>query len=551
MSLRINHNIASLGGQRNLQKNDAAVSKSLERLSSGLQINRASDNAAGLVISEQMRSQLAGLKQAVDNSETAVAMIQTSEGSLDEMSSLLSKMRELALHAANAATNDTSQVLADQRELDNAIDSITRIASTTQFGTKKLLDGTLAGANNYDSTKVYRFDVGSDLLSRADFRASMADLCVTTAGTKTSMSVAGGQITGTMFDAGGTQATTNLTSFLNGAVSAFGFTNTGSALSAASFFSAGTNYLAEGAALTITVKGIDFRFESGESVADILSKINNAQESYTLAVSSATSGVGPSMVRNVLGVGGDANDITYRFSNAVKASPTSAATAGSQSGSVALAAADVTRGTQTVAALKNVNIGGAATTISLVADTLDASILRANGYGILIDTSNAFSGAAGSLTVNLNKGALFQVGANASQQTAVDIKSMKAYDLGLGGDSRTSGRIENLASLKSRQSLVNSDFKGALQVIDKAIDDVTSLRGQLGAFQANTLETGLNSLRVTTENLTSAESTIRDVDFAKESAEFTKNNILVQASTSMLSQANQLPQGVLSLLGGR
>jgi flagellin len=546
MSLRINHNIASINGQRNLMRNDAAVSKSLERLSSGLKINKASDNAAGLVISEQMRAQISGLKQAVDNSETAVAMVQTAEGALDEMNSLLTKMRELTLHAANAGTNDSSQVLADQKELDNAVDSISRIATTTQFGTKKLLDGSLAGANNFDTTKVHRFDVGSDLMARADFKASSAELCITTAGTKTSLSLAIADYTGAdMHVAGGT-----LASFLAGSFSAAVFCAGGETVSTDIFFLDDTFRLADGASLTATVMGKDFTFSSGESAGDILSQLNAAQDEYTFSKGAVLwTDFGPTVTRNKLGVGGTPADFSLRFSNGVKSSPTAAATTGILTNRLSLTEANMVRGVQTVARLTGVSLGGAATTINLVADTDDAAILKANGYGVAIDTANAFAGATGSTAVTLNKGALFQIGANASQQTAVDLKSAQAFNLGLGGDTRTSGRIENLASLKSRQSLVKGDFKGALQVIDKADDDVTSLRGQLGAFQANTLETGLNSLRVTSENLTAAESTIRDVDFASESATFTKNNILMQASNSMLAQANQQPQGVLSLLG--
>jgi len=151
MSLRINHNIAAMNGQNNLAKNDMMVSKSLERLSSGLRINRAADDAAGLVISEQMRAQLSGLGQAINNSETAVNMVQTAEGALDEISTLLLKGRELAVHAANEGANDVNQLTADQSELDNIIDSVNRIAGNTQFGTKKLLDGTLSQAKSNDA----------------------------------------------------------------------------------------------------------------------------------------------------------------------------------------------------------------------------------------------------------------------------------------------------------------------------------------------------------------------------------------------------------------
>ncbi|MHC5068412.1 MAG: flagellin, partial [Planctomycetota bacterium] len=141
-------------------------------------------------------------------------------------------------------------------------------------------------------------------------------------------------------------------------------------------------------------------------------------------------------------------------------------------------------------------------------------------------------------------GATFQIGANAGQTVTVELGSMTASDLGIGG----SGSYDSLQGLKG-SSLITGNATEALKVIDSAIDDVTNTRGNLGAVQANALETTLNSLRVTSENLTAAESVIRDVDFAAESAEFTKNNILIQASTSMLAQANQLPNNVLQLLG--
>lgn len=148
MSLRINHNISALNGHRHLLANNRSVASSLEKLSSGLQINRASDDAAGLVISEQMRAQINGLDKAIGNSETAVSMIQTAEAAFEEMSSLLNKARSLALHAANDGANDDNQLLADQAELDNIIGSLARISSYTQFATKKLLDGSLDGVTS-------------------------------------------------------------------------------------------------------------------------------------------------------------------------------------------------------------------------------------------------------------------------------------------------------------------------------------------------------------------------------------------------------------------
>lgn len=185
MALRINNNISSINGQRNLVKNDQMLARSLEKLSSGLKINRAADNAAGLVISEQMRAQIKGLAQATSNSETAVNMVQTAEGALDEVSSLLTKARELVLHAANEGANDTNQLAADQGEMDNVIKAVTRISEQTQFGTKKLLDGSLNGATAIsDTSKLARVKVGN-LANNSAISAGTVTLAVT-AGTKES-----------------------------------------------------------------------------------------------------------------------------------------------------------------------------------------------------------------------------------------------------------------------------------------------------------------------------------------------------------------------------
>ena len=141
MSLRINHNTSSLNAHRSLVKADKRVNASLEKLSSGLAINRAGDAPAMLVASEQMRSQVASLEQAIKNSETSVSMVQTSESALGEVNNMLVEMRSLAIHAANEGANDAVMLEADQQDISSKISSIDRIATTTQFGSKKLLDG--------------------------------------------------------------------------------------------------------------------------------------------------------------------------------------------------------------------------------------------------------------------------------------------------------------------------------------------------------------------------------------------------------------------------
>ena len=150
MSLKLANNVGAIAAQHNLTRTSGALGKSLERLSSGLKINRGADGPAGLVISEKHRAQIAGLKTAIDNTEKGVSVIQTAEGALNEINSLLVKVRGLALDSANTAVNDTDALAANQAEISNALDTINRIANNTQFGTKKLLDGSagLTGLTN-------------------------------------------------------------------------------------------------------------------------------------------------------------------------------------------------------------------------------------------------------------------------------------------------------------------------------------------------------------------------------------------------------------------
>ena len=289
MSLAINNNVASMTAQHNLQRTSSALARSLERLSSGMKINRGADGPAALVISEHHRAQIAGLQAAIENSEKAVSMVQTTEGALSEMNSLLVKIRSLVVDSANEGVNDTNSLAANQAEITNALDTIDRIATNTQFGTKKLLDGSASTA-----------DGGADLV-----------------------------------------------------------------------------------------------FQIGP----------NASQTASIAVS--------------------------------KSNPDS--------------------------------IG----------------VVAGNQFASLADIDVTAAGAA----------------------------------------------------------------TDALAVVDQAIDDVTNLRGDLGAFQVNTLESTANNLRATLENTVNAESVIRDTDFAMETANFTKNQVLVQAGTTVLSNANQVPQLVLALLG--
>ena len=307
MSLRINNNIESMNAHRNLLKNDRALSKSLERLASGQKVNRAADDPAALVISEHMRAQVSGMEQAIRNNEVAISLVQTAEGSMNEISSILVSLRQRAISAANVGASDRDMIDANQAEIENALASIDRVVSTTQFGHYRLLDGTNAA-----------------------------------------------------------KTTTN---------------------------------------------------EDG--------------------------------------------------------------------------------------------------------------------------------------SITTKEGLRFHVGPNAEHMASTSIRDMSTSQLGratvVEGEMPNKSNFMSLADIDVRNEQGAQD---ALAIIDQALTEVATVRGELGAFQKHTLESNLTSMQVAVENMTAAESTIRDTDMAQELATFTRNQIMTQSATAQLAQANAMPQHVLRLLNG-
>lgn len=307
MSLRINNNIESMNAHRSLLMNDRALSKSLERLASGQKVNRAADDPAALVISEHMRAQVSGMEQAIRNNEVAISLVQTAEGSMNEISSILVSLRQRAISAANVGASDQDMINANQAEVENGLKSIDRVVSSTQFGHYKLLDGT-------------------------------------------------------------------------------------------------------NAAKTIT------------------------------------------------------------------------------------------------------NEDGSITT---------------------------------------REGLRFHVGPNADHMASTSIRDMSTSSL--GRSEVAEGQLPNKSNFMSLADIDVRNEQGAqdaLAIIDQSLTEVATVRGELGAFQKHTLESNLTSLQVAAENMTAAESTIRDTDMAQELATFTRNQIMTQSATAQLAQANAMPQHVLRLLNG-
>jgi len=472
MSLRINLNSAGLTAHRMLSASDNALSKSIEKLSSGFKINNAGDDPAGLVISEKLRAQVSGLGQAIRNAGDAVNMVKTAEGALNEVHRLLRSMRDLAVHAANTGANDAAAIAADQAQIDSAIDSIDKIALETQFGNKKLLDG---------SAGIKATAIGT-AATAADFSAATL-----TADTTVSVNTAVGV----------------------GGVAAAKATMTNSV-----DLSAGAPSDAE-----IEINGVAVSFLDADDIDDMTDKINLVADQT--GVVATNDGTNITLTQKEFG-SNKRIDVTGTDALAIWGAASAAAI-----GTDAVAVVTQTGGTNVSDALWNSGNG------LVLEDSLGNTInLTAAAGAVASDKGSQFSVEVGTLT--------FQVGAYADQTRSLSISSVSSTYLGT-----TAVTGENVSTIDVSTSTGATD---AINILDEAITNISTLRASLGATQKNTLESSINSLTIAKENIAASESTIRDTDMAAEMVDFTRNQILQQAGVSMLAQANQAPQALLSLL---
>ena len=404
--MRINNNVTAANASRNLAETNSKIGKNVEKLSTGYRINRAGDDASGLVISNQLRAQVSGLRQAVRNAQDGVSVLQTAEGALDQVSTMLNRMRDLAVQAANSGTNSLAARQAGQAELTQLRTEIDRISTSTKFGSLNLLDGSFGITN-----------------AKASGFLSSANITIGAASNTLTLTFAGG---------------------VAGSVSAT--------------LAAGTY---TGADLAAEVQRAVKAAMLGASTASIQAAAN-----YVSVTATTLPGNGTALS---LEIGGFAASQTFALS-----------------------------GTAT---------GGAT---------------PASGFQAL--TSAAAVGAGGQ----------FQVGANANEVINLALTDMSATALGITGI-----QIDG----------TDAQTATALGALDAAISNVSTARGSIGALQ-NRFESLIENLQTTTENLAASESRIRDTDMAAEMVEFTKNQVLSQAGTAMLAQANQIPQSILSLLRG-
>ena len=491
----INTNIASLNAQRNLNTSQMAQSTAIQRLSSGLRINSAKDDAAGLAISDRMTSQIRGLTQAARNANDGVSLAQTAEGALSQTSSLLQRMRELSIQSANA-TNSSSDRAALQSEVNQIKDELNRVASTTTFNGLKILDG------SYQNQK---FQVGANAnetigISLSGVAATdLANYSVT--GSNTTNRQGTGQAS-TAAASSGANVIAGQTLTVSGAKG----TTTVAVTAGDSAYTIATNVNAVSGTTGVTAKGTNSATLSGLSASGSVS--------LTLGSGSSTATVTAAVTTT------DLSALSKAINNV---SGTTGITADVSGGTLTLRQADgkdikLDNFTHATSAGATISVGDAGTAETLTDGANDSTTISGTltcSSSETYSVSSSVAAAAGSV---LNVAANTAVSATASLVSAIDIGSA-------------------------------SGAQSAIDVVDSALARVNGIRADLGAVQTR-FELAINNLQTTSENLSAARSRIVDTDFAAETANLTRAQILQQAGVAMLAQANALPQNVLALLRG-
>ena len=535
----VQHNLSAMNANRMLNVTTSAQSKSTEKLSSGYKINRAADDAAGLSISEKMRSQIRGLNKASSNAQDGISLIQTAEGALNESHSILQRMRELAVQAANG-TETNGDREAVNNEISQLQEELTRISETTEFNTLKLLDGSQSGSKASTGSGP-KFGVVDATLDGALVTSNIAGIKVATAATAATKA---GQETA-IWDVTGKTLTLNLS--LN------------KVYSQSEIDELIANAKQEDSTATGTPADVKVTLKNGVFNADAATTAGAATAAGVKSVSdegTATNFVGAdTVVFTSNKYGAEFKDTVFHFAfdsetgkenvetnTAISYSAVNAVTAGEYKIHLAAGKEYTEEDLEDLLAKAgfdfDVALSGATpdepntlwvTSAGSVSDiTMDGGTAGA-GLG----SANALWGQDGYESTAASGGITLQIGANEGQTMTFSMDDMSARALGVDG---------NKVDLSTQEGA-----QKATTTIDDAIKKVSTQRGRLGAVQ-NRLEHTISNLDTAAENTQNAESRIRDTDMASEMVNYSKNNILAQAGQSMLAQANQSNQGVLSLL---
>ncbi|MET3130590.1 flagellin [Oxalobacteraceae bacterium GrIS 1.11] len=509
MAVTINTNIASLNAQGNLSKSQASLATSLQRLSSGLRINSAKDDAAGMAIAARFTSQINGNTQAARNANDGISLAQTAEGGLSTAGGLLQRVRELAVQSANGS-NSNSDRKSIQNEVSALTSELNRVANTTQFNGQNVLDGSLTNT---------QFQVGAN--ANQTISIGVASAKATDLGNNT-------------LEADNTAATDLSQAVLGTANQAIAQTLT----------------ISSGAGISTPVI-----VAAGDSANKVAASVNalsassgvTAHASTVATISGIVDGAAQFTLRGANSIANDANSQAVTISAKVVNGDLSALAqaVNAQTGTTNVTASitqDATTGKKQLvlneSAGNDINITNVA-----VATGLDGASIRGADKTAAIGNTPAVAGA----TVAIAGTAQAVVGGH------VSFSSDSGFSIASGGDTSITGSAtavgSNLAAVSKIDVSSVAGANAALLTIDSALNQVNSSRAALGAIQ-NRFASTISNLQTTTENLSASQSRIQDTDFASETASLTRGQILQQAGTAMLAQANSLPNGVLALLRG-
>lgn len=587
---RINTNVASTRGLRNLNKANSGLDTALQRLSTGSKINSGKDNPSGLIAGESLRLQVTTIEQSIKNSNRASNVLATADGALGEISGLLNQIRGLVQEGLNSGALSSTEIEANQLQIDAALNAINRVSANTTFAGDKLIDGSKSFTTSISTANAAKLD--DYQINEAFFGTSASvaiDATVDTVAERGQLTKSGAVEQDLSLEVGGKDG--NQVLFFDQGASLDDVATAINAVTDATGVSAAVTGTATAGTGTITATTDTVVLTETAAFGDnvVISLVEGSTNSGTSVNSVSGYGTGTITIEVELadGTGGTATaaSITDAINNDSAASALVTAVGAGTTDTFATGDGPVTvntgKSTQTLT-LTSSEFGSNAfvetNVLSGVFATLDADSTaatrdagtdiavtingsRAQGDGLraslktsTLDVALTFDSAANTAanTVSLSVtggGANFQIGeeVSASGQLGIGIEAVNTARLG-----GVTGKLYELGSGGGKSLLdVGAGQSGAdlVAIVDEALERVSTVRGRLGAIQKNVIETNISALGVALENISEARSQIVDTDFAEETAALTKGQILSQAGISVLAIANQQPQQVLSLLG--
>ena len=555
----VQHNLNAINANNKMNINVSGTKKATEKLSSGYQINRAGDNAAGLAISEKMRSQIRGLSQATKNANDGISLIQTAEGGLNETHSILQRMRELAVQSANGTYQDDTDREAIQLEVDALKSEIDRIASSTEYNGMKLLDGSLGGTTTGTTDFGARYGVlisantvvdGANNKLKENLSLEGATLTSSVNGVTVKLADTASGVGGenAQWDAAGTTLTINLKAGQSYSQSQINDLIKNATMAKAD--ADGTPQASTPADVELKLKSGVFTFQKAETFKTSAGVRAASDDTYLVEYlingTDQNDGYADTIKFTSNNYGEDTRKLKIATDVAAGKEWVATTTAnnegtGIKDGEFTLHLATGVEYTEEDIQnlLKQAGLDYTVTLTDSKTPDGDKSfyaqkvVAEADATAIEIGKTTAGAGLGSDKLTGTGKGLTFQIGANGveDQRVTLSVGDMSSTSIGVGGAD------------VSTQDAANK----AIDMVDAAVKTVSMQRAGLGALQ-NRLEYTVNNLTTTNENLTAAESQIRDTDMATEMINYTKNNILQQASQAMLAQANQQPQAILQLL---